>query len=225
MGYAGKLREKRLAIELRKKGLSYREIQRDIRVSKSTLSLWCRDVILSAEQLERLQKRKIAGAERGRIIGAKRQQQKRIIQTEKLLKEGIKEVGKLNTRDRFLTGIALYAADGSKTGHEVAFTNSNPEIIKFMTEWYREFCGISYSRMYGSLWIHENNDKEKAERFWSKLTKIPKKNFHKAYVAEEKTHSSKIRKNKHEYGVFKVRFFDVNKLRKIMGWISGILKS
>ena len=47
MGYIGKLKEKKLAIKLRRKGYSYREIQKKVKVSKGSLSLWCRGVILN----------------------------------------------------------------------------------------------------------------------------------------------------------------------------------
>jgi len=223
MGYTGKLREKKQAIKLRKKGLSYKEIQQKVPVSKSTLSKWCRNVILSVKQFERLRKKQLKGADRGRFIGAKNQQRARIKRTKKLLKEGKKEVGGLKKRERFLVGIALYAADGTKTGSEVAFTNSDPRMIKFMANWFQEFCEIKINELRGALWIHKNREKEKAEKFWSSLIGIPRKNFDKTYIAENKVKTKKIRKKKHKYGVFKVRFYDVNKLRKIKGWINGIL--
>ncbi|MBU1200344.1 hypothetical protein KJ953_02300 [Patescibacteria group bacterium] len=46
MGYAGKLELKKEAIRLRKRGFSYSEIRKKVCVSKSTLSLWCRDVAI-----------------------------------------------------------------------------------------------------------------------------------------------------------------------------------
>lgn len=39
MGYSGKLKEKRIARNLRKKGYSYGEILEEVSVSKGTLSL------------------------------------------------------------------------------------------------------------------------------------------------------------------------------------------
>lgn len=57
MGYTGKLRLKRRAIKLRKQGLSYSEIRKKVRVSKSTLSRWCRDVAITEEQALRLYKK------------------------------------------------------------------------------------------------------------------------------------------------------------------------
>ncbi len=45
-----KLKEKKKARKLRKKGKSYSEILKKVKVSKSTLSVWLRDIKLTAEQ-------------------------------------------------------------------------------------------------------------------------------------------------------------------------------
>lgn len=74
-----------MALKLRRKGLSYSEILIKVPVSKDTLSKWCRDVILSPAQMARLLERKLKGTERGRIIGAKKQQMERVQRTKKLL--------------------------------------------------------------------------------------------------------------------------------------------
>ncbi|MDD3728951.1 MAG: hypothetical protein PHH50_01355 [Candidatus Pacebacteria bacterium] len=49
-----KIKEKEKAIKLRKKGLSYNDILKEIPVAKSTLSLWLRDVGLSKRQRQKL---------------------------------------------------------------------------------------------------------------------------------------------------------------------------
>ena len=143
MGYAGKLRLKEEAIKLRKKGFSYSEIKKEMDVSKSTLSLWCRDVAISEDQALRLYKRKLKGAERGRIIGAKKQQKMRIEKTKQLVNQGIGEVENMTKRERFYAGIGLYLGDGAKGDKCVDFSNTNPEIIRFMMRWFRDFCNIS----------------------------------------------------------------------------------
>jgi len=223
MGYAGKLAEKKLAIKLRKKGLSYREIKKEVSVSKSTLSIWCRDVSLSVEQMEQLLKRKLEGSEKGRLIGAKINQEKRIQEIKSLMLKGKKEVGKLSKRDRFLIGIALYAGEGTKANNQTVFSNSDPKLIKFMISWFREFTGISDDKIKGRLWIHERNrDELKAREFWSELCNIPLEHFHKSYIAENKVFSKKIRKKVHEYGVFGIVFSNTKIHRKLMGWIAGI---
>lgn len=224
MGYVGKLKEKQLALKLRQKGFSYNEIQKKVVVSKDTLSRWCRDVILTPLQLERLRNRKLKGAEKGRIIGAKKQQCDRIKRTKELLKKGRKEVGRLNKRDRFLAGIGLYLGDGLKGDKGVGFSNSNPKVIFFMMNWFREFCQVSEKKFRGQIWIHEGLNESEARKYWSKITKIPLRQFQKSYIARNKTKSRKIRKKLHEYGVFAVRILSVEIQRKILGWTSRIIE-
>ncbi len=223
MGYAGKLKEKNKARALRRRGLSYREIQKQVDAAKSTISRWCRDIILEPEQLERLKKKRLTGSARGRIVGAKVQQQRRIRKTRKLKKKGIAEIGKLSKRERFIAGLGLYIGDGLKGDRAVGFSNSNPLIIRFMINWFREFLDIPDSRYRGQIWIHDNLDEKVAKNFWTDLTGIALKNFHKSYIAKNKKDSNKIRKKHHKYGVFSIKISSVDAQRKIKGWMAGIL--
>jgi len=221
MGYSGYLKLKQKAITLRKKGLSVRNIQKELKVSKSSVSIWTRDVKLTKKQLLRLYKNKLNGRIKGSFINAKKQQEERIRKTLELHRIGMQEVGKLSKRDKFIIGIALYSGEGTKSDRNCGFANSDPSLIKFMAYWFREFCKVQESKLRGSLWLHDNLDQVKAEKFWSKLTKIPLKQFQKTYIVEQKRRN--IRKNIHEYGVFSIRFTDATIHRKIMGWIKGIL--
>ena len=223
MGYNGMLEEKVLAIRLRKKGLSYKEILLKVNVSKDTISRWCRDVVLSQEQIEHLLKRKLQGGEKGRLVAAKMKHDKRIEETEYLLNLGEKEVGKLTKRDKFVTGIALYAGEGGKKS--LSFANSDPKIIKFMMNWFREFCNIPETKFHGAIWIHDNLDPKNAINFWSNLTLIPNTQFYKTYIAKNKVDSKKIRKNIHKYGVFSIIITDIKMHRLVMGWMSGVLQA
>lgn len=51
---------------LRRRGYSYAEISEKIGVSKSSVSIWCRDVVLTPNHKARLQKTALEGAEKGR---------------------------------------------------------------------------------------------------------------------------------------------------------------
>lgn len=222
MGYSGYLDLKLRAKKLREKGLSYKEIQRTIPVSKSTLSMWCRDIALTEQQALRLFKNRLVGAEKGRIIGAKRQQLKRLNQVKELLEKGRQEIGRLTVRDRFIAGISLYAAEGTKMDKANGFANSDPLLIFFMSFWFRKFCHVPESKLRGAIWLHQGLNELKAKKFWSKLSGIPLSQFHKTYVAKRKPKSLKIRKNIHPYGVFSIRFSDAKIHRKLMGWIEGV---
>lgn len=209
---------------MRKQGKSYLEIMRILHLSKSTVSDWCRDVLLSQSQLLALYKSKKSGGLKGSIIAAKKKQQLRIQETERIYKEAMKSVGKLSKRERFVTGIAFYAAEGTKIDKGCSFSNSNPSIVKFMIDWFREFGKVPNRKFRGAIWLHEGLNEKKAKQFWSKLTGIPVTQFYKTYIAINKVNSRKIRKHVHSYGVFSFIVNDVILIRTIMGWIGGILQ-
>jgi hypothetical protein len=225
MGYYGKLEEKEIAKSLRKKGYSYGKIQLVTGLSKDTISRCCRDIKLTNNQIKQLDLNKQKGQTLGSIKGAKSNQYKRIASEKSLLDEGIKQVGEINNRDRFIAGISLYQAEGSKTNHAVEFTNSDPETIKFMVSWLEEFCAINRKDFKCSLWLHDNLSESIAIDYWTNYLKLLKSQFGKTYFAKNKVNSPKIRKNIHQFGIIKIRFYDSYKLRLILGWIKGVLTS
>ncbi|MEK9143424.1 MAG: hypothetical protein AAB481_02235 [Patescibacteria group bacterium] len=224
MGYYGRLELKLKAQEMRKGGRSYNEIIVALKLPKTTVSDWCKDIQLTKSQLFRLYQSKKVGALKGSIIAANRKKAKRIYETEVLYRQGIKDVGKLTKRNRFIAGIALYAAEGTKGDKSCAFANSDPAIIKFMVDWFKEFGNLEAKKFRAALWLHDNLDDEKAKLYWSRLTRIPVTNFYKTYFVKNKDTSKKIRKNIHSYGVITIYVSNVLLIRKLMGWIGGILQ-
>jgi hypothetical protein len=140
-----------------------------------------------------------------------------------LYKKGKNEIGVLSKRERFLIGISLYAAEGTKYDGKFEFTNTNPEMVLFMAAWLREFGCIKESKLRVSLWLHENLDEKGAIFYWSSITKIPASQFQKSFRAKNKLSSRKVRKNIHAFGVCSIRYYDVLMHRRLMGWIGGIL--
>ncbi|MBI4057854.1 hypothetical protein HY405_00865, partial [Candidatus Microgenomates bacterium] len=181
MGYFGRFEDKLKAQELRRQGLSYKEILQQITVSKDTLSRWCRDIPLSEAQKTRLLSNKTLGQRKGSLVAADKKRKFRLLRTATIFREAKKELGRLNKRERFIAGIALYAAEGNKTDGKAGFANSDPKIIKFMTKWFKEFCQLPMSKFRGAIWLHEGLDEIRAKRYWSQLTGIPEDQFHKTY--------------------------------------------
>lgn len=222
MGYSGKIEEKQKAKELRVQGYSYSEIQRIVRVSKDTLSRWCKDIELTREQQERLINNKSLGQKRGSLVAAanKRAQRAKNISTART--EGIKDLGNISVRDSFIAGLALYVAEGTKRDGHVAFSNSDPRLIKFMTKWFRDYLHCDKDKIRARIWIHESLSVNQALRFWSDISTVPKNQFIKTYIVRNKADSKKIRKNIHEYGVCTVYFSNSQKSRQLAGWINAL---
>lgn len=223
MGYYGHLELKQKAQELRRQGKSYMEIVQTLQIPKSTVSCWCKDIPLTKRQVKRLYVNKKTGALRGSYIAAQNKKNARQQQRKNLYKMGIKQVGKMSKRDRFITGIALYAAEGTKTDKGCAFSNSDPSIIEFMVRWFRDFLAVPNEKFHAAIWLHEKRSEKQAIKYWSCLTHIQPINFYKTYIAENKINSRKIRKHIHEYGVFTFYVSDVVLIRRMMGFIGGIL--
>lgn len=223
MGFAGKYEDRLKAQELRKQGLSYGEILKQINVSKDTLSRWCKDINLTEKQKIRLINNKKIGQRKGSIVAAENKRSERLHRTQKIFSESRKELGKLSMRDRFVFGIALYAGEGSKTDDKATFVNANPYYVAFISTWFQEFCNVPLSKMRGSIWLHEGNNEKQAKRYWSNISGIPISQFHKTYVVKNKIDSNKVRKNIHQYGIVSIKFYTSDVQRKIMGWISAFL--
>lgn len=221
MGYRGKLKKEKEAKELRKNGWSIKKIEKELGVARSSVSKWVRDVKLTEKQIKQLYLNKKTGQLRGCIVAARNKQNRRAELVSRLKEEGKKEIGFLKKKDRFIAGVAMYFAEGSKTDQNVSFSNSDPRAIKFMAEWLREFCFVPEGRFRGRIYLHDNLDEKRAKKFWSELTNVPLEQFRKSYIV--KNDPKRFRKSKNIYGVFTLTVSDVNLLRKIMGWTEGVL--
>lgn len=225
MGFNGKIEEKILAQKLRERGFSYKEILQEVTVSKDTISRWCRDISLTESQKRRLVGKKKFGQKKGSLVAAENKRKKRKERVQKIFSEAKREIGKIKTREGFIAGVALYAAEGGKTDGQGGFANTDPALIKFMMGWFLKFAKVSINKIRGAIWLHEGLDEKKAKEYWSSITGIPINQFNKTYIAKNKLNSKKIRKNIHEFGVFSIRFSDSEKHRKIIGWISALFNA
>ncbi|MFC1612447.1 hypothetical protein ACFL29_01200 [Patescibacteria group bacterium] len=223
-----KLQEKQEAIKLRRRGLSYSEILKQIPVAKSTLSLWLRSVGLSKEQQQRLTKKKKAAI----LRGGKARRNQRIILTQKIYREAEIEINKLSQRELWLMGIMLYWAEGSKekennTGQGVQFTNSDPYMIKIFLKWLFEICKINVEKINLSIYIHENhrNNLNRVKKYWSYCTGLPINYFEKIYFKKHKPKTNRKNIGDSYYGILVIKVRASSTLnRKIQGWIRGINK-
>lgn len=219
-----KSKEKNKALKLRQKGESIKVIAKKLNISKSTISLWCRDVKLTQRQVQRLHARMINGAYRGRLKGARIQYERRLKRTEELKKLGAEILGQVSNRDFLIAGTSLYWGEGQKKGREVRVSNSDPKIIKFMLRWFREFWGICEEEITAFIIINQihRNRLDEVEQFWSSVTKIPRSRFIKTTLI--KTKNKKNYKNfPIHYGTLTIRLKKPTNLHhRIIGMIEQL---
>jgi len=215
-----KIKEKKRAQALRRQGLSYSEILEKVHVSKSSISVWCRDIKLTKTQKHRLlqkteRNRKKFGQLGPKILSAKRQKEISKIKT-----SAKKEIHPLTPYEFKIAGAMLYWAEGSKN-NGVEITNSDPTLIKFMLLWLKKACAVSHDQLKARLNIHANQNDEKIKQYWSKITKIPLSQFTKSYIKPE---GRGHRKNILKYGVIKIKFNNENLRHRIQTWIQVLSK-
>lgn len=125
------------ARELRRKGFSQKDIAKHLKISRSSASFWTREIILTADQTERLKRSELKGKELGRFKSARIKREKRLLYVDNLKKLGRLLISKINTQELFIAGTALYWAEGGKSdrNRRVEFCNSDPRMIKFLILW------------------------------------------------------------------------------------------
>lgn|SRR3989344_4873994 len=216
------------AIELRRNGLSYREILSQVEVAKSTLSSWLKSVGLSKEQKQRLTDKKLASA----LRGAARKKELRVKKTEAIFREAASDIKSISRNELFLIGVALYWAEGSKEkdrhpGSGVQFSNSDPTMVRLYLKWLMEICAVPKDKISFDIYIHESHrdNIKKVMAYWSKCVGFPEESFQHVYFKKNKINTKRKNTGELYFGLLKVRVkasSDLN--RKIAGWIKAINK-
>ncbi|HJR24896.1 MAG TPA: hypothetical protein VJ804_05450 [Acidimicrobiales bacterium] len=223
MGYRGKVQEQNRARDLRAQGWTLGEICEELGVSKSSASLWCRDVAIDAPALAaRRRERHLRGNEGARARGPNKLQLRKAAEIEEMRTAGITAIGQLSDRELLLVGTALYAGEGSKTPGEVRFANSDPRMIVLFVEWMRRCFGVQLDDFRLRLYLHEGLDLEAANRFWSELTGIGLERFRRPYRAVP---DPSIRRSKHPMGCPSVCVTSMRLHRRVMGLVDALLSS
>ena len=181
-----KVLEKEKAVTMRRKGLSYKDILAELKVSKSSLSLWLKDLPLTEDEKRYLKSRRDTNISHGRIKAASSFRQMRLEREKVIFKEAKEEFVKYSNTPLFQLGVALYWAEGSKRTNSFAFTNSDEDMICTMLLWIDAFFGLKKEEIGVRLYSHKPFAGEKQEEYWARTIGIPLSNFKRTvYKASE----------------------------------------
>ncbi|MFJ2812568.1 MULTISPECIES: hypothetical protein [unclassified Streptomyces] len=179
------------ARELRLQGWTYDQIKAELGCSKSSVSLWVRDLPRPAPH-DRQEQAKAASRKRWDHELALRDEERR-----RVTAAGAAEVGSLSDRELLLAGVALYWAEGSKAKPHrrtevLQFINSDPGVIKVFLRWL-ELLGVGRERLTLRVSIHETADVAGAEAFWAGVAGVDVSAFRRATL--KKHNPRTVRKN------------------------------
>jgi hypothetical protein len=183
------LRDK--ARELRLQGWTYDRIQLELGCSKSSISLWVRD-LPKPERRDATEQAKLAARRRWDHELAVRDEERKRIKAAAAL-----GVGRMSDRELFLLGVGLYWAEGAKDKpydrrENVTFINSDPGMIEVFLAWL-DLLEAGRERLRYAVTIHETADVTGAEQYWADLVGADRSRFYKTSL---KKHIPKtVRKN------------------------------
>lgn len=213
--------ERKKARELRTLGRSIREIAERLGCAKSSVSEWVSDIALTPEQIERLElKQDKARAKAANHPNSPKQKWAKI--RNDIVNSATKEIpSRYSLSVLKLIGTVLYWAEGYKASvNMINFSNSDPRMVSLMMLFFRKVCKVPSQKFRGVVHIHPHLDKEKAKKFWSGISGIPIKQFHKTQFGISK--ASKHKRDTLPLGTFRIVVCDTRLLCKIKGWIKGI---
>ena len=211
------------ARKLRRRGESIKSIAKKLKVSVSSVSSWCRDIELTPKQIATLEANARNPYYGGRGIYLKRLRKKTDLKIERLRRFGIEKIGKLNKRELFIAGAALYWAEGFKKDSQVGLASLDPEMIKFYIKWLKICFGYKNSDLIFRITANISHKYRigTIEGFWSDKLNIPLSQFQKPFFQNFKW--KKTYENPENYfGVLRVKIRKSKDfLRKIYGFIDG----
>jgi hypothetical protein len=209
MGYRGRIEAQERARLLRTEGRTLAEIADLLGASKSSVSVWVRDVPFTPSPRRTSLTRRPHPQHLAKLA--------EIAECDRV---GLERIGALSDDAFLAAGAALYAGEGAKGS--LTFANTDPAMVRFFCAWLRTFFAIDESRLRMRVYLHEGLDLDAAEAFWSAVTGIPRVQFGAAYRAIP---DATRRANKHEHGCAYVRYSCARTHREVMGLVRALLAS
>lgn len=164
------------AVALRKSGLSFKDINRELGVPLPTLSGWLRGVQLTAAQKEQLNRRWRQGLVTARKAAVKWHNEQKAMRHEHAKQQANDVYEKIDKDDPIFLEVALaflYLGEGFKRDGNFGLGNSDPKVLRFYVRALRKLYDIRPEAFRAELHLRADQDEEALKIFWSKELGLP----------------------------------------------------
>ena len=198
------------ARKLRHDGWSLGEINLKMKVPKNTISGWVKDIRLTNQQAKRIREKIVNSGIIGRPL-AVQVNRKKIEQWKRNIRDSVKNFENIFLKNpelgKLVCGL-LYLCEGAKypSTRGLIFANSDPEIIKCFLSLLRRFFNIREEKLRCRIMHRCDQNIKKLNKHWSRLTKIPLKQFFK--TTPDKRTSGKPTLKENYKGVCSIQYSD-----------------
>lgn len=211
--------ERRKSRELRRQGKSVREIEKELDVSRSSVSRWVRDIELTPEQEQRLWERDRSYAASGTLAKRRR---KIFLEKRKQYQESGREKAKKESGNLFQVGCMLYWAEGGKGRNDVRFSNSDVNMMNLFLRFLRECYKVKSEDVSVYINCYTNNglSVEQIEKYWIEQLRLKQRCLRKTLVnCYPRTSRRKTVRNKLIYGICRIVVCRTDIVQSIYGAI------
>jgi hypothetical protein len=213
------------ARNLREQGHDYDQIAAELRVSKSSVSLWVRDLPrppgLSYQECRR---RAAEGVRRYWAV----ERSVREAEREATRVTAAAQIGRLNDREVLIAGAVAYWCEGSKNKpyrriDRVSFVNSDPALITFFLR-FLEVARVAPEQLIFRVYVHESADAAAAERFWREVTHAQAGQFRRPTLKHHNPRTVRKNVGVDYHGCLRIDVRrSTNLYRKIEGWAAAAM--
>lgn len=209
--------EREAARRLRQEqGLSVNEICKRLGVAKSSVSVWVRDIQLTAEQKTELER--LHYASRGQIEGGATNARKF-----RELRQQYQEEGRLKARERdplHIAGCMLYWGEGSKARNVLQLANSDPDLLQFYLQFLKQSLIVKNNRINLRIMCYTNNGLSQVdiENYWLQFLQLDIDCLRKTSVNMQ-PRSSQQKGRKLLYGTCEISVYSTRLIQHVFGAI------
>lgn len=208
---------KELVLKIQKQrslGNTYSEIVRSIgmTIPKSTLSYLVKDVVLPQNYQEKISKLNTSNLNRGRNIALIINRLKRKEYLEGITKKNAPVAELIHDNNVAKIALAMLclgeASKYSSGGGRFSLGSSDPRIIVILLKLLKKCFDFNLNKLRGTVQCRADQDPEELEKFWQKVSGIPKHLFYKPLI-DPRTMGKPTLKSNYK-GVLRIDYFDTN---------------
>lgn len=217
MLYCTRMRkDKEQAMSLRKLGKSYAEIEKELRIPRSTLSAWFNGSAWSQKIKEDLN----CVAQANSTVRIVELNNIRGEHLEKLYAqarlEALEDFEVLKYHPTFVAGVMLYWGEGDKASlHRVSLTNTDPAMIKIFMVFLKDVCGISKEKIKAWILLYPDLQESDCKDYWTREAGLQNITFNKSIFIDGRHKTKRL-----GYGVCTVGVSSRYFKEKMLLWIS-----
>jgi len=204
------------AIELRRSGKSYSDINKALCIPKSTLASWFKNEEWSMEIRDRLGKEQSLAFPKKlqAVIKANKEKWAKIHQNYR--NQAKEEFTSLKDNPLFIAGLMLYWGEGDKglKSGQVKLANTDPAMIKIFYSFLRDVIAVPVEKIHIWLLLYPDLLDNVQRNFWSKATGVPLYQFKNSVYIKGRHPTKRL-----SYGVCNIYVTSRELKEKILTWL------